>query len=148
MQTNQSPQPLSNEAKQAPHTHMELRFNATEIGCTEQDGTLVCGASNSKSDEPYHYITIQGWSDPDDEDDHGIHFEIDDQINGDYNLLASCSVSRTQITVELLNDVPWHAGLRRVIVGCGNAPAGELEALIGGLRRLFRDRPEDLYIAP
>jgi len=125
---------------------MELRFNATEIGCTEEEGALVCGASNSKSDEPYHYITIQGCSDPDDEDDDGIHFEIDDQINGNYNLLASCAVSRSQITVDLLHDVPWHPGVRRIVVGCGSAPGEQFDAFIAGLRRLFRDRPTHLNI--
>lgn len=126
---------------------MELRFNATEIGCREEEGALVCGASNSKSDEPYHYIIIQGCSDPNDEDDDGIHFEIDDQINGNYNLLASCFISRSQIAVDLLHDVPWHPGLRRVVVGCHTASVDQFDALVAGLRRLFRDRPSDLHIA-
>ena len=125
---------------------MELRFTATEIGCVEEDGALVCGASNSKSDAPYHYITIQGNSDPDDGDNDGVHFEIDDQINGNYDLLASCSVSRDQITVDLLRDVPWHPGLRRVVVDFGDTPKEQFEELVTGLRRLFWDRPKDLHI--
>jgi hypothetical protein len=125
---------------------MELRFNATEVGCVEDEGALVCGASNAKSEDPFHYITIQGYADPGDEDDDGIYFEIDDQINGDYNLLASCSISRGQLTVELLRDVPWHPELRRVVVGCDTAPAEELTALVAGLRRLFRNRLEDLHV--
>lgn len=123
---------------------MELRFNATEIGCFEEDGALVCGASNASSDDPYHYITIQGCPDRGDED--GIHFEIDDQINGDYNLLASCSISRSQFTVDLLHDVPWHPGLRRVVVDCGTAPADQVDAFIAGLRRLIDSRLGDLHI--
>ena len=123
---------------------MELRFNATEVGCFEDEGALVCGASNSKDDAPYHYITIQGSSDPDDED--GIHFEIDDQINGNYNLLASCAVSRRQIMIDLLHDVPWHPGLTCVVVDCESAKSEQFDGLVAGLRRIFRDRPEDLRI--
>ena len=126
---------------------MELRFNATEIGCVEEEGSLVCGASNSKPHEPYHYITIQGCSDPDDEDYDGIHFEIDDQINGDYDLLASCAIARTELTVNLLRDVPWHPGVQRVTVDLSSASADHFDALVDGLRRLFRDRPKDLHIA-
>jgi hypothetical protein len=126
---------------------MELRFDAAEIGCVEQNDALVCGASNSKSDEPYHYITIQGWADPDyPDDEHRPHFEIDDQINGGYDLLASCSVSRSLLTVQLLHDVPWYPKLSRVVVGIGSATAEQFDLLVAGLRRVFRDRPTDLHV--
>ncbi len=125
---------------------MVLQFQATEIGCEDDGFALVCGASNSKADEPYHYITIQGCSDPDDEDDDGIHFEIDDQINGNYDLLRACHVSRSQIFVDLHHDVPWHPGLERVIIDCAAASEAEFDSLVTGLRRLFRDRPTDLSL--
>ena len=125
---------------------MTLQFKATEIGCEDDGFALVCGASNSKANEPYHYITIQGCSDPDDEDDDGIHFEIDDQINGGYDLLRACQVSRSQIFVDLHHDVPWHSGLERVVIDCAAASAAEFDSLVAGLRRLFRDRPTDLIL--
>lgn len=122
-----------------------LQFKATEITCVDDGFALVCGASNSKADEPYHYITIQGCTDPDDEED-GIHFELDDQINGNYNLLRSCHVSRSQIFVDLHHDVPWHLGLERVIVDCAAISEAEFHAFVAGLRRLFRDRTADLIL--
>ncbi len=128
---------------------MELRFEATEIGCLEQYDALVCGASNSKSDEPYHYITIQGWAEPDyPDDEHRPHFEIDDQINGDYNLLKSCSVSRSCLTVELNHGVSWYPNLRRVVVDIHSATDAQFESLVSGLRRVFRDRPEGFTVIP
>ena len=125
---------------------MILQFKATEIGCVDDGFALICGASNSKSDDDYHYITIQGCSDPEDEDDDGIHFEIDDQINGDYDLLRTCHISRTQVTVKLSRDVPWHPGLQTVVVDCAFITQAEMDTLIAGLRRLFRDRPNDLVL--
>jgi len=124
---------------------MELRFNATEIGCTEDEGALLCGASNSMDDAaPYHYIIISGCSDPDDGDDDGTYFEIDDQINGNYNLLTSCTVSSGEITIGLLHGVPWHPDLNRVVIGCESATREQFDGLVAGLRRLFR--PEDFRI--
>lgn len=126
---------------------MELRFEATEIGCVEQNDALVCGASNSKSDAAYHYVTIQGWADPDDPDDeHRPHFEVDDQINGGYDLLASCSITRSHFTVQLHHDVPWYPNLSRVVVGIASATPEQFDSLVAGLRRVFRDRPTDLYV--
>ena len=125
---------------------MVLQFKATEIGCEDDGFALVCGASNAKSDDEYHYIMIQGRSDPDDEDDDGVHFVIDDQINGNYDLLRSCYLSRSQLRVDLTRDVPWYPGLQTVVVDCSSSPQEEMDALIAGLRRLFRDRPSDLAI--
>lgn len=128
---------------------MELRFEATEIGCVEQDCVLVCGASNSKSDEFYHYITIQGWADPDHPDDeHRPHFEIDDQINGNYDLLDSCFVSRSHLTVELSHGVSSYPDLRRVVIGIRSATDAEFESLVSGFQRVFHDRPESFIVIP
>ena len=128
---------------------MELRFNATEIGCVEKDDALVCGASNSKSDESYHYMTIQGWADPDyPDDEHRPHFEIDDQINGNYDLLVACSVSRSHLTVELSHGVSWYPDLRRVVVAIRSATDAEFDSLVSGIRRVFHDRPEGFTVLP
>jgi hypothetical protein len=126
---------------------MDIHFEATEIGCEDDGYALVCGASNSKSESEYHYMIIQGCSDPDDEDNDGIHFSIDDQINGNYDLLDTCEVTRQQIIVTLHKDVPWYPGLRKVIVDCGSTPDSDFEPLLAGLRRLFWDRPADLIIS-
>jgi len=126
---------------------MEIHFNATELGCVEENDALICGAANTGSAEPYHYITIQGFADPEDEDGSGIHFEIDDQINGNYNLLASCSVSRSELRVELTRDVDWYPGLERVVVDCSAIPSEQVDEMIAGLQRLFHDRPADLHVA-
>lgn len=127
---------------------MELRFSATEIGCVEQDGVLVCGASNSKTDAGYHYFTIQAWADleMEEEDGDGLYFEVDDQINGGYDLLSSCEVTREHITIHLLHDVPWHPGLARIVVDCKSCPDKQHHSLVTGLRLAFRDRPSDLQI--
>lgn len=128
---------------------MELRFEATEIDCVEQDDALVCGASNSKSEEPYHYITIQGWADPDyPDDEHRPHFEIDDQINGNYDLLVSCALSRSYLTVDLSRGVSWYPNLRRVVVGISSATDAEFTSLVSGLQRVFHDRPESFAVIP
>ena len=69
---------------------MKIRFKATECGTQVNGRVLTVGASNSKSEDEYHYIAMQALIDPKTEQDMAIHFEIDDQINGNYDLLKSC----------------------------------------------------------
>ncbi len=59
----------------------------------------------------------------------------------------TCEVTRQQIIVTLHKDVPWYPGLRQVIADCSSTPDSDFDALIAGLRRLFRDRPADLVLS-
>jgi hypothetical protein len=127
---------------------MELRFKASELGCFDQGDVLICGASNSVEDQPYHYVAIQGWADSDyPDDEHRLHFEVDDQINGNYDLLKACALTRNEFTLELNYEVTWYPGVRRIVVDCENVTNEQLQSLADGLRRLFRDRLEDLNIS-
>jgi hypothetical protein len=126
---------------------MKLAFTATEFGTTDDGYTLLCGASNSKSAEgvDYRYITLQRSSDPEDEDDWGIHFEIDDQINGGYELLGACALESTKLTCHLTKGTDWYPDLRVVEVLLGESPA-EFSSLSEGLIKMFRDRSQDLIL--
>ena len=75
---------------------MKIEFTATEIGCFEDLGAISCGASNAESNEEYHYINLQRAADPDDPDDDGIYFEIDDQGNSGYNVIDKCILEKNK----------------------------------------------------
>lgn len=126
---------------------MELRFNATDVVCVEENDVRICGASNSKSDEPCHYIMFQQWVDPDfPDDEQRPHFEIDDQINGEYDLLGACSISRDELTVQVLHGVPWYPDLQKIVVGIGNVTTAEFDSFVAGMKCIYRDRSSDLQI--
>jgi hypothetical protein len=123
---------------------MKITFKATEFGTDDDGYALVCGASNSASEEDeYHYFTLQRSSDPEDEDDWGIHFEIDDQINGGYNLLKSCEYNTKSVHLFLYKGTDWYPELREIEVILPNDDQG-YEIFTKALSRIFHDRKEDL----
>jgi len=124
---------------------MIIRFKATEFGAEDDGYALICGASNSKSEDDHHYITLQRSSDPTDEDDWGVHFEIDDQINGGYDLLRSCKCSPNLLVCRLRKGVSWYPELTTVEVTLPKSQNNYSE-LVGILSRIFHDRKKDIKI--
>ena len=116
-----------------------IEFKATKIGYLEEQdyGTVSCGASNADSTEPYHYMNFQRSIEIEDYDD-GVYFEIDDQINGGYNIVEKCKLKEKRLIVKLASDfkempgeiivvhfdllatdglLPINQGLKKVFIG-------------------------------
>ncbi len=80
-----------------------IELVATEAGCIEECETISCGASNAKGTDAYHYINFQRASEYGGTDDNGVYFEIDDQINGGYNIVDLCELREDKLIITLSN---------------------------------------------
>lgn len=87
-----------------------LTFIATEAGVDEDEYALVAGVA---CDSPYQYVTFQREAEGVDED-WGIHFGFNDQINGAYECIQKCSLSRRRLRVELTHPIDWQRRSRRL----------------------------------
>jgi hypothetical protein len=125
---------------------MNIRFKATECGTQTTGRVVMVGASNSKSKDEYHYIAMQALLDSKTEQEKAIHFEIDDQINGNYDLLKSCECTPNALLVHLSKGVRWYPELRSVEVDLAGAKVHYSE-LVAGLRQVFENCPNRLTIA-
>ena len=96
-----------------------IRFVATEAGSLTENGVLSCGASNSKSEDEYHYVNIQAHVDGPDPGGWGVYFEIDDQANGGYERLFRVTLSGPQLVLALKQGTRWYPDLEQIIVDLG-----------------------------
>ena len=70
-----------------------MKFKATEAG----DDSGLCGASNSSSEDDYHYVLFG-------KDGDGIYFEFDDQANGKLNMIKEVLIDENSIEFILSNS--------------------------------------------
>jgi hypothetical protein len=118
-----------------------LSFTATEAGVEEDEYALVAGVGR---DDPYQYVNFQRDAEPGD-DDWGIHFEFNDQINGAYECIRRCTVSRRRLQVELTRPIDWQKKISSVDIKL-NVPDSEFETFMKMLRRIFRERESLLLV--
>ena len=107
-----------------------IRFVATEAGSLTENGVLTCGASNSKSDDEYHYVNIQAHVDGPDPDGWGVYFEIDDQANGGYERLSRVTLSGSQLILTLKQGTRWYPDLEQIVVDLGVVSEQEANDLV------------------
>lgn len=119
-----------------------IKFTATEIGCLEEKEyeTVSCGASNADSTEPYHYINFQR-SIEIKKDDDGVYFEIDDQINGGYNIVESCELKENELIVMLKPDFKEMPS-EKIVVSFNSQATEGLLPINQGLRKVFKGYEE------
>lgn len=110
-----------------------IRFVATEAGALTKNGVLSCGASNSKSNDEYHYINIQAHVDGPDPDGWGVFFEIDDQANGGYERLEHVCLSGSQLVLTLKQGTRWYPDLEQIVVDLGAVPEQEATDLVNAV---------------
>jgi hypothetical protein len=119
-----------------------LEFRATECGRKTQNGTIICGASNSKVDRNRHTFIFMRSSRRDDPDDWGPYFELDDQSWGGYKLVAECRTSPGRLAISLRrsdqNPIPYG----EVVVDLTRCAKKDVDAFMTGLRRIFFDQRE------
>ncbi len=119
-----------------------IEFTATEIGYLEEEEyeTLSCGASNADSSEPYHYINFQRAIEIEKDDD-GVYFEIDDQINGGYNIIEHCELRENQLIVRLKSEFKEKPS-EIIVVKFSSLATEGLLPINHGLSKVFKGQEE------
>lgn len=121
-----------------------LRFVATECGSKTEDGTLICGASNSQAaDGPWHTFIFMRSTRLDDPDDDGPYFELDDQAWGAHDWVESVRLDGERVTITLKPAKGEGIG-HRVIEAVLNCRPAQVAQFKKGLRSVFRDQPEKI----
>jgi hypothetical protein len=116
----------------------ELSFNAARFSCSIELDVVVVGFLIESGD----YVLFQkGLT-----ENAGLHeppyFEFNDQQYGGYDLVKSCSATRSQVIIELSRPVN---GITKLLIGLGGLQADYPE-IIGQLRRIFSSNKEALFI--
>jgi hypothetical protein len=117
-----------------------LAFTATEAGADEDEYALVAGVACGDQ-----YVTFQRVAEGCN-DDWGIHFGFSDQINGDYECIRQCTLSRNRLRVELTRPIDWQNRISTVDVEL-DVPDEDFKQFVELLRRIFRGRESLLAIA-
>lgn len=123
---------------------MRVRFRAIDGGFDADEYALICGVRGRGSDGAEHSLILSRSSEPaaaeDPGDDWGVYMEFDDQINGGYDRVSQCRLSRTTLSVDLSGQLGRLIGVEGFDVGL--SLGDELyEQLHAGLSRIFRDLP-------
>jgi hypothetical protein len=106
----------------------------TQIANQVEDEILLVGATNG----PESYILWQmGLDEPEE-----IHFEYDDQINGNYDNVESVRITKECVRVQLSGDQ------EQEIVEFPLKEVAEIEfnKLVAGLREVYRNRDDILEV--
>jgi Immunity protein 10 len=119
-----------------------LSFTANEAGVDEDEYALVAGVA---CDKPFQYVNFQRDSE-DSDDDWGIHFEFNDQINGDYECIRQCTLSRKRLRVELTRPIDPQKRISSVDVEL-KISKKQFKTFVEMLRRIFRNHESLLTIA-
>lgn len=130
---------------------MQIVFKAIEAGFVENAGgiaCLMCGASGTDADCNEHYVTLQrGNEEEDPDDDLGVHFEFDDQINGNYECVSRCQVSRTRLHIELARPIDLERQVTSITVDLRKIKSRDWKVMAIGLRRIFRNKKGILRVS-
>ncbi|MEM9414406.1 MAG: hypothetical protein AAGA29_02870 [Planctomycetota bacterium] len=118
-------------------------FTASEASGNETEDSLCASAGSEK--EPYSYIMFQRHPEDGDDDD-GIYFEFNDQINGAYQCVRACEVARHQIKIELGEPIDWQKQYSSVIVRL-EVCEQQYRKFIDILSKIFRREEDSLHLA-
>ena len=124
---------------------MIIKFKATEFGVHEEFDYITCGVSNSESDQEEHYFFFHRFFDQDGWDKGKIYFEIDDQINGSYEMVTKCILNNNIFEIRLSKGCDWYSKLEKIIVSLPNRP-DEIIDFTNGLKKLFSINEDILNI--
>ncbi len=121
---------------------MRLEFRAEEGGF-EGDGRevvcLICGFYGRDSNGIEHYLHLtRGFEGENLSEDWGVHCEFDDQINGDYNCIQRCRLSRMALEVDLLQPIDRQKKYNGIPVDITGLDESKIIAMRDGLPRIFR----------
>ena len=120
-----------------------LTFTATTVG-TDEEYALVASLGSS---EPLYYVMFQAErEDSEEDDDWGIHFEFNDQINSAYGCLRLCTLCRHRLQIALSRPIDRKKSIIAIDVeiAVSDTEYGKFVAMI---RRVFRGYESLLVIA-
>lgn len=131
---------------------MRILIVADDVGYDEVEGDaslcLVCGVRGRDAGGAGHYMMFQGDADSADaDDDPGVHFEFDDQSNGDYNCVARCALTRASLEVELTDAARQETGVVGLRADLSGIDDPSYDRLRVGLARIFRETDGILELA-
>jgi hypothetical protein len=130
---------------------MRLEFHAVEGGFWGKDDPmsfcLSCVVAGRDPAGAEHWMDFQrGYEDEDPAEDTGVYFGFDDQINGAYNCVQKCRLSRASIEVELTRPIDRRKMYTGVVVDISGLDDASFEAIRAGLPRIFRDTEQTLEV--
>ncbi|MHC5540360.1 hypothetical protein ACYOEI_19235 [Singulisphaera rosea] len=130
---------------------MRLEFKAAEGGFEDEDDSvycLICAVSGYDVTGVEHYLILQrGFEDEDPSEDSGGLCEFDDQINGAYDCVARCRLTRDVLKVELTHTIDWEKTYTSVRADLCNLDDATVAAIRAGLPRVFRGADTTLDLA-
>lgn len=130
---------------------VRLEFRALDGGFEDEDDSVYClifGVKGKDADGVEHYLNFQrGFEDEDPAEDAGVHCEFDDQINGAYNCVSRCRLTRTALEVELSRPIDWQKKFTSVSVDVSALDDATWAAMRGALPRIFRGTDGVLEVA-
>lgn len=125
---------------------MRIKFNVTEAGFEDDEYALICGFSGTDSGGVEHYLNLQREAESGDPDeDWGVHIEYDDQINGQYDRVKQCRLSRDRLSVDLVGQLGTLVGVEGFDLALGLDGESYAEIRVG-LTRSFRGISDVLII--
>ncbi|MCP4294549.1 MAG: hypothetical protein GY786_02980 [Proteobacteria bacterium] len=124
---------------------MIIKFKATEFGVHEESELISCGASNTESDQEYHYLFVQKLFEQDELEESEIYFEIDDQINGGYEMITNCILNRNLLEIRLNKGCKWYPDLEKIIVILPHSTE-EIQEFANGFTKLFCNHEEKFKV--
>lgn len=114
---------------------MRLEFRARQGWLFDKgDPTfcLVCGVDGPDGSGTEHYLNLQrGFEDGAPDDDDGVHCEFDDQINGAYNCVRRCLLTRTKLEVDFSRPIDRQKKYDVVSADVSGLPIGSAATLNG-----------------
>lgn len=113
------------------------QFVADAIGCEVHEGTLIAGIGNQ---ELGVYVMFQRSVADDNE---GVWFEFDDQVNGNCNQVASCRLHANVMTIDLIEPIDGVVGFD-IKLDC---QASESAVLREQLAAIFSNAPGILNVS-
>jgi hypothetical protein len=130
---------------------MRLEFQAVEGAFLDEDDLaycLVCGVSGQDAAGAKHYLNFQRTFEHEDpSEDWGVHCEFGDQINGAYNCIRRCRLTRAALEVDLTGPIDWEKKYTGVSVNVARLDEPTFAAIRDGLPRIFRGTAGILELA-
>lgn len=124
---------------------MIIKFIATEFGVHEESDLISCGASNERPDQENHYFFVQRFFEQYEEDEGEIYFEIDDQLNGGYEVISNCILNKNLLKIQLNKGCKWYPDLEKIIVILPHS-TDEIQEFEKGFTKLFCNHEEKFKV--
>lgn len=118
---------------------MRVSFTADSLFFEDDGDVLYCAITGDEENVLVFQCSTEA------EDDSGIHFEYNDQSNGDYGCIKTCNLKRDELRVELSKQLGELEDVEGFDVSL-NLDDGTYKELENGLSRIFRGEESSLKV--